>query len=308
MKYSAYALGATLYMPVIHPSVPAIVKGEVPAPAPSIVLCLEDALHENDVERGVRTLLDILGSVDCNKGPVVYIRPRSLDMATRLVQMKNIQNIEGFVAPKIRPDNVMDWLDLTRRAGISIMPTLESVEYFDPAQVIAVKNNILTSNSGHVTAVRLGGNDLMNALGLRRTPGVTAYDGPLAWVLPMMSSILTSSGLNVTAPVFDIIHDMETLEKEAIRDIQMGFVGKTAIHPSQVNTILNAFQPSHDDVVMANAILDKEAKAVFQIGGVMCEPSTHKNWAERVLSREHHFGTQGHANSKLVQNTQQKQA
>lgn len=308
MKYSAYALGATLYMPVIHPNVSAIVKGEVPAPAPSIVLCLEDALHEDDVERGVKTLLDILGSVDNDKGPVVYIRPRSLDMATRLVQMKNIRNIQGFVAPKIRPDNIMDWLDLTRRAGISIMPTLESVEYFDPSQVIAVKNSILTSNSNHVTAIRLGGNDLMNSLGLRRTQGVTAYDGPLAWVLPMMSSILTSSGLNVTAPVFDIIHDMETLEKEALRDIQMGFVGKTAIHPSQVNTILNAFQPSHDDVVMATAILDKNAKAVFQIGGVMCEPSTHKNWAERILSRQHHFGTQDFQNGGISQNTRQKQA
>ena len=50
--FAAYALGATLYMPVIHPKVPDILSGRVVAPASSIVICLEDALRDEDVERG----------------------------------------------------------------------------------------------------------------------------------------------------------------------------------------------------------------------------------------------------------------
>jgi citrate lyase beta subunit len=94
-----------------------------------------------------------------------------------------------------------------------------------------------------------------------------------------------SSGYPVAAPVFDIIDDLDTLKREVERDIASGFISKTAIHPAQVAIIEDAMRPSEEEVSQATAILDKDAKAVFQIGGVMCEPSTHHNWALRILTR-----------------------
>jgi hypothetical protein len=47
--FSSYALGATLYMPIVHHRVPAYLSGEVRFPASSVVLCLEDALADDDV-------------------------------------------------------------------------------------------------------------------------------------------------------------------------------------------------------------------------------------------------------------------
>ena len=49
-SFESYALGATLYMPVTHPKVDDFLFGHAPAPASSIVLCLEDALSDYDVQ------------------------------------------------------------------------------------------------------------------------------------------------------------------------------------------------------------------------------------------------------------------
>lgn len=288
--FDGYALGATLYMPILHPKVEDILFGRVPAPASSLVLCLEDALSDYDVQRGIdkaRTL--------CRSGPFscdaqVYIRPRSRDMAHRLSDFKNIRNFAGFVAPKVTPDTAASWLETVHGTDLSIMPILESAVYFDPNQVVAVRDTLLQHDRGKISAVRLGGNDLLGALALRRTRGITSWEGPLSWVLSMMSSIFISAGYSVAAPVFDIIDDIETLKREVEHDVASGFVSKTAIHPSQTPIIESAFRVSLEDVKHAQAILAPGAEAVFQVDGVMCEPSTHRSWAERTLARAYTCG------------------
>ena len=284
-----YSLGATLYMPILHPKVEEIVSGAVAAPASSLVLCLEDALHENDVERGIERLRGILA------GPVsralrVFVRPRSYEMACRLADMRGITVIEGFVAPKMRPETLPEWLDLTAARRLSIMPTLETADCFDPGRIALIRDILRGHPAAVVPSVRLGGNDLLGLMALRRRRGVTLYDGPLGWAIPMMSSMLVSAGIPVAAPVFDIIDDLDTLRAEVARDVEMGFISKTAIHPVQVPIIEEAMRVSPEDRAQAEAILSEDTRAVFQIGGVMCEPATHRHWAERILARRRRFG------------------
>lgn len=288
--FDAYSLGATLYMPVIHPKVPDILSGKDTCPSSSIVLCLEDALSEGDVERGISTLKDVLKNVRHRDSLKVFVRPRSLEMAHRLAGFRNISAVEGFVAPKVRPENAADWMDVVQSAGLRVMPTLETSDFFDPARIAAVRDVFNTFDHRSISAIRLGGNDLLGALGLRRQRGVTSWEGPLAYVLSMCSSMFISAGYPVAAPVFDIIDDLETLQREVKRDIAAGFISKTAIHPAQVLVIETAMRVTREENCQANAILEKDARAVFQIGGVMCEPSTHYNWARRIEARNKIFG------------------
>lgn len=289
---AAYEIGATLYMPVLHQRVREIVLGAAAPPASSIVLCLEDALHESDVERGVTTLMGLLAAAPARPAarPRLFIRPRSFDMAARLRSVPGIGRIDGFVAPKIRVETLPDWISLLSGSDLRLMPTIETGEFFDPARLVAVRDLILGSGPDRISAVRLGGNDLLGTMGLRRQRGVTAYEGPLGWFLSMAGSILTSAGVPVAAPVFDIIDDLETLKREVERDVAMGFISKTAIHPAQVPIIEGAMRVSGEEEEAARAILNQEARAVFQIGGVMCEPATHAGWARRVLARAEIFG------------------
>jgi len=149
-SFQSYALGATLYMPVIHPKVDDFLFGRAPAPASSIVLCLEDALADYDVQSGVEKLRSLCqaGALACDAQ--VFIRPRSLEMAHTLAGFRNIQSFDGLVAPKVMPDTAAQWLDVARGPGLSIMPTLESAVYFDPAQIAEVRDALLKLSLIHI--------------------------------------------------------------------------------------------------------------------------------------------------------------
>ena len=41
-----------------------------------------------------------------------------------------------------------------------------------------------------IIALRIGGNDLMGCLGLRRNPATTLYSTPLSYVIPMLAGIM----------------------------------------------------------------------------------------------------------------------
>lgn len=288
---TGYQIGSTLYMPVLHPRVRDILTGLSPAPASTIVLCLEDALHERDVEQGVSTLTALLPEAVPERvgRPLLFIRPRSLDMAARLRALPDIHRVDGFVLPKARVETLPDWVALLAGTGLRLMPTIETAEFFDPSRLVAFRDLILGSGPDRIAAVRIGGNDLLGTMGLRRQRGVTAYEGPLGWFLSMAGSLLISAGIPVAAPVFDIIDDLETLRREVERDVQMGFVSKTAIHPAQVPVIEAAMRVGGAELAEAEAILSRDARAVFQIGGVMCEPATHSAWARRVIARSRAF-------------------
>lgn len=290
--FSSYSLGATLYMPIVHHRLPAYLSGELDFPSTSVVLCLEDALAEGDVARGISTLKNLLRNYQISSGTRVFVRPRSLEMGMQLAEFHGIDKIEGFVAPKIVPETAAAWMELAEATDLQIMPTLESAEFFDPGRINALREALDSYDKRRIAAIRLGGNDLLAAMALRRQPGITSWEGPLAWILSMASSMLISAGYPVAAPVFDIIQDVDTLKREAIQDVAAGFISKTAIHPAQVPHILDAFRVTEAHENQARAILDEGASAVFQIGGIMCEPSTHKAWAQRVLARFEVFGRQ----------------
>ena len=289
-NFSAYALGATLYMPIVHHRIPIYMAGDEKFPAMSVVLCLEDALAECDVSQGISILKSLLPNCKTNPDTLVYVRPRSLEMARELATFEGINRIDGFVAPKILPETAGSWMQLAETANLQIMPTLESAQYFDPHRITALREALDEHEKSRISAIRLGGNDLLAAMALRRQPGITSWEGPLAWILSMASSMLISAGYSVSAPVFDIIEDTETLKREATQDVAAGFVSKTAIHPAQISTISDAFRVTQTELEQARAIVENGTLAVFQLGGTMCEPSTHGAWAERILARHEIFG------------------
>lgn len=291
-RFDAYSLGATLYMPILHPKVASVLHGHVPAPASSIVLCLEDALAERDVADGLNRLDRLIRDLPDRIPVRAFLRPRDMNMARALCVRAAGTVIEGIVAPKVTPDTLPDWFDMTREASLSIMPTLESASFFDPGRICAIRDILddHPNDAARMAAIRLGGNDLLSALALRRARGVTSWEGPLGWILSMASSILIAAGYPVAAPVYDVIDDLETLRREVDRDVAAGFISKTVIHPVQTPVVNDAFRVSADDIAQARAALDSEAAAVFQLGGVMCEPATHRAWAKRTMARKEIFG------------------
>ena len=138
--------------------------------------------------------------------------------------------------------------------------------------------------------LRIGGNDLMNALGVRRRPGQTLYEGPLAATIGQLVGIFRPYGLSLSSPVYEVFSDLKTLAREIEQDLDYGLTGKTIVHPMQLATVLEAFRVSATDYAEAQAILQPDAPAVFQMNGRMAEPATHRHWAAQVLRRAELYG------------------
>ena len=284
------ALGATMYVPVIHPDVADIITGQRYRGLKSVVLCLEDALAVTDVDRGLKALSRLLEKRRGPQSVLTFVRPRNLAMAKIIATYTGIEQVQGFVVPKISSHNLGAWLDIAQSTHLSLMATLESQWVFDPDSVGQFIAELDSHNTERLMALRIGGNDLLSCLGLRCVRGRTVYEGPINWLMSQLMCRFGSRGYALTAPVFDVIDDMETLHRECLQDVDFGFVGKTAIHPSQVEVIHECFAVWASDVKSAQAILAQGASAVFKSDGAMAEPATHTEWAKRVLKRFDVYG------------------
>lgn len=287
-------LGATLYIPVQHPRLAEVLAGSNPD-LRSVVICLEDSLHEAEVGAAQAVFCEVLRALETVPPQLIaYARPRHPEMLSWMQSQPGIARLAGFVLPKITTANLGEWLARLESAGHGIMPTIESAEAFDRPALQQIART-LQPLGDRVHAVRIGGNDILNALGVRRSRERIAYDGPLGLAIATMASVFVPEGVALSAPVFEHYAQTDLLREEVARDLEHGLLTKTAIHPSQVAVIHEVLRPSASEADEARAILAREARAVFGHGGSMCEPTTHARWAAGVLDRARVHGLRGAA-------------
>ena len=278
-------LGATLYFPATREDLAAIARGGVPG-LRSAVVCLEDAVAEREVGLALGRVRALLATLRAGAPPAVrlYVRPRTPAMLATLARLPGIDAIEGFVLPKANADNLVRWLAALPRSEHRLMPTVEGVEAFD-RDALARLRDALAPHAERVTAVRIGGNDVLGLLGTRRSRVRTAYEGPLGRVIADVAGTFLPVGLDVAAPVFEHYGVPDVLAREVELDLEHGLLTKTAIHPSQVAVVHAACRPGAGELADARAILAPGAPAVFGRRDGLCEPATHRGWAERTIER-----------------------
>lgn len=294
-RISPFALGATLYMPATRPDIIDVIMGRKHPELRSVVICLEDAVAQRDIVDALEDLREVLRSVGQLNGrpalgPLVFVRPRDASMAAVLNDWPEIQWVDGFVVPKLTLANLLEWQRAVTNTALALMPTLETKEVYSPSAMVELGDALKLELGSRIIALRIGGNDLMGCLGLRRNPATTLYQTPMGYVIPMLAGILGAQGFSLTAPVFEQISTPDLLRDELSLDIAHGLVGKTAIHPSQVSVIQEAFRVSIDDFNCAKLIVSETAPAVFKHGDAMCEPATHYHWASKIIERAQWHG------------------
>ncbi len=306
---TALHLGATLYLPATRDDlVEALLGHRRVAGLRSAVICLEDAVREGDLPLALSRLAAFLRTLGSREGgpaePLLFVRPRDAAMLGHILCMPGVERLTGFVVPKAHADSMPAYLALPLHDRHRLMPTLETRESLDPQEIRRLRDQLLAVQD-RILALRIGGNDLLRAMGLRRTPGRTAYDGPLGGVIAMLVASFVPWGFAMSAPVLEQFGDTDLLRAEIARDIEHGLFTKTAIHPDQVGIIQSALAPCERQVAEARLILADDAPAVFAQGGVMCEPATHAAWAERLLCRAALFGIADANPLRLIAGTDQ---
>lgn len=288
------SLGATLYLPCTRDDLAPTLFGSRRVPGlRSAVLCLEDSVLERDLPAALARLATFLRSLRAHEAgpgdPLLFVRPRGAATLEHLLRMPGAERLDGFVIPKAHADSLPAYLALPLHDRHRLMPTLETREACDAQEMRRLRDQLLAVHD-RILLLRIGGNDLLQAMGLRRAPGRTAYEGPLGSIIAGLVAGFAPWGFALSAPVMERFGDPALLREEVARDIEHGLFTKTAIHPDQVAVIHAALAVPADQVEEARLVLADDGPAVFARGGVMCESATHRGWAERLLDRAALFG------------------
>ncbi len=161
---------------------------------------------------------------------------------------------------------------------IKLIAILETVKGVSNAAIIA-------KSSKRLEGLTLGAEDFTRDLGTSRTKEGTE----LMYARGQIVLAAKNAGIQALDTVFSDIDDMEGLIKETKLIKQMGFDGKSVIHPNQIKPIHKIFTPTDKEITQAmrirEAIKEAEAKGsgVIALDGKMIDTPVVKK-AEKILA------------------------
>ncbi|MGZ4955922.1 MAG: HpcH/HpaI aldolase/citrate lyase family protein [Methylobacter sp.] len=288
---SPWCLGASLYMPAHRLDLMDCANGEKLETVRSMIFCTEDAVSHAELNSSLRHLGLCLQGFRDTPNRFRFIRARNPEILARLLDLPDIEKIDGFVLPKFNETNFHAYFDQLQDTSFKVMPTLETRDVFDVGAMNELRRGLLQHDIfSRILMLRIGGNDLMNLLGIRRPRNMTLYETPLGHAIAQLVMVFKPYGFSLAAPVFEYLEDAVTLQKEIQLDLAHGLIGKTAIHPSQVPVIEAMYGVNNEDYEMALALNQSASPAVFRMHGAMCEVETHKQWGRDIIDRRQRYG------------------
>ncbi|ACY98730.1 HpcH/HpaI aldolase/citrate lyase family protein [Thermomonospora curvata] len=230
----AVALGATLYSPATRPTLAHDIVKAVRHGVMSMVVCLEDAIPDDQVPAAEANMIDQLRRVHASgsAAPLLFIRVRTPEQIGDLTRRLGdaVELVSGFVLPKFTAATGGAFLDALVQTSplaarrLLAMPVIESREaiYAETrAEMLQDVARLLAKYADSILAVRLGATDLSAAYGLRRPPDLTIYDiQPVAAVIADVVNVLgraDGTGFVVTGPVWEYFSAGERMFKPQLR-------------------------------------------------------------------------------------------
>ncbi len=266
----------------------------------AVIIDLEDACPMAEKEAG-RALARDISPLYKKQGIDVLVRINSLQtkgltaedikiivreeldgvMLAKTETKQDIQEIEGLLAEAERVGK--------QKKKTVILPLLESPKGVQNAGEIAAA-------SDRVAGLAFGAADFMREMGAgfavtKMTPD--EYAPFLAYPRSTISVAAAASGiLAIDTPFFGVLTDQERLEREANTVRLMGFKGKLAIHPRQLETLNRVFSPSEEDVALSRRMIDAylkaeaEGKGAATLDGKMIDVAMYRMGMETVAKAE----------------------
>ena len=312
-KFLQYKIGGLLYMPAFQKNIVEKIENDSIKNLTSVAFDLEDSVLDEklfDAEKTLEIILHDLKSLNKNL-PLIFIRVRSPKHLQAIHEKFSsfTEIITGYLLPKFDLNNAESYvaaiteINFNRAAPIYFMPIFETENIAEIENLIEIKN-LLESVQDFILNIRVGVNDLSNIYGLRWNFNYTVYD--IGVVRDILINILKvfSKDYVVAGSVWNYFGDeknlawAEGLKKELNLDKLNGFIGKSAIHPSQLPYIFDSLKVTQSDLNDAEQILNwtSDSHGVAKVSGRMNELKCHLNWAEKIKILNEIYGVQNDKN------------
>jgi len=250
-------------------------------PADIFIFDLEDAVAPAEKADARQTVADRLGQRAGGARLCVRVNAIATDWFDGDVRMAVEAGADAIILPKAEgPDDVR-----ALRGQLSILrskaPVWAMIE--TPLGLLHLREMALTADETGLTALIAGANDLRAELRARAMSGRTD-------ILPHLAAILATAraaGLAALDSVYNDFSDTEGFAAEARQGCDLGFDGKTLIHPSQIEAANAAFSPSQGERDWARRVIEAfeaaDGKGVAVLDGEMIE-ELHVRRARALLA------------------------
>lgn len=254
-----------------------------------VIFDLEDSIAPDQKDAARENMRQVLRDLDLQgRERIVRINGLDTQWGTEDLLAARAGDVDAILLPKIEEPAAI-------QTAASALDHTDAPETMRLWAMIETPKGIM--NAGHVAAAArtygsrldcfvVGPNDIAKDTGVRVTPG-------RPYLVPWLMQILLAArafGLDVIDGVYNDFRDTAGFGDECHQGRDMGFDGKTLIHPAQIEAANNAFGIGVDErqhaerIVMAFDQPANAAKGVINIDGRMVE-RLHLTDAQRLLTK-----------------------
>ena len=282
--------------------------------ADTVVLDLEDGVAPDLKDQARDTVRQTLMEVDAGEfgSSELAVRINGLTSNESVQDLRAILScptLRAIVIPKVECPTSIGYINeqidvlapAESKDKIKIIAAIESAQGMINIQDIAQADN---HKQNRLDALVFASEDYCADLELVRTPGATEL------LFARSQLVLTAKAYGLQA--IDMVHidfkNLDDLQRECQHGFEMGFTGKQAIHPNQIETIQRTFLPSDKDIRFALEIckayeaaitgsdttddVDNNVgiiKGACVVQGIVVDAPVYK-WAVKILKRAENAG------------------
>ena len=250
-------------------------------PADMVFMDLEDSVAPLAKEEARGNVVDALKNNDWGDKTVV-VRINSIDTQWAADDLKTVVEAAGsyldcIMIPKVQGADEVKFVDHMLRmieTNVGLEKRIGMEAQIETATGLKNVYDIAHASDRMETLI-FGPADMSASLGL---PTVTAglpmpgYPGDhWHWVLETILVAARDAGLQAIDGPYLLIKDLDGFREMAMRARALGYDGKWALHPGQIDVLNEVFTPTQDEYDKAEALLEayKHATEVDRRGAVM---------------------------------------
>ena len=257
-------------------------------PADGVILDLEDSVAPDAKEAARKQVADVVkaGGFGARE---VFIRVNAVDTPWHADDLAAAAHAapDVILVPKVSSPDTLEMigrrlLDMHVDQKTRVWAMIETpLAIFNILSIAAAAKDSEARLSGFV----MGTNDLAKDTRARLVPG-------RAPMLPWLTTCLAAAriyGIDILDGVYNDIGNSDGFAMECTQGVELGFDGKTLIHPNQIEPCNQAFSPSADEVAWARKMIaafdlpENKSKGVVSIDGRMVE-RLHADMARRTVA------------------------
>lgn len=244
--------------------------------ADCVILDLEDAVSLQEKDSARILVSKAMTHVDFGHSEIVVrINPLNSPFGKPDLEMISKAKPHAFLIPKADAEHIqtasamLDKIEAENnieKGSIKLIPLIESAYGLD-----SITETLRASS--RIAAVLFGAEDYTADMGIRRSK----EGDEILYGRNRVATACRAFGIDAIDTPFTDVDDLDGLREDTLKARNLGFTGKAAINPRQVDVIHRSFAPQPHEVDYALRVMEavqeaeRERKGVFSLDGKMVD-------------------------------------